>query len=235
MIQTNDGWLHREDNLLVYFGKRQTDRAKLQSLFPDLKWASLEQVHSPTVLLADPEIERRGDAHFTATQNLALLIKTADCVPLMLSSERGLVAAVHAGWRGVATDIVTNTIRQMLRLTDKAQLRAWIGPHIQWTSFEVGDDVAELLKQAYQRANSTARFEALCTDHLQDPHLQDPHLQDPKKVHVNLTEIVRAQLASHGVQIVDEVMDDTKTTASLASYRRDGATAGRNLSLIARI
>jgi hypothetical protein len=226
MIQTSECWLHREENLLVYFGKRQTDRAQLQSLFSDLKYASLEQIHSPTVLLADPKIERRGDAHFTATQNLALLIKTADCVPLMLSSERGLIAAVHAGWRGVATDIVANTIRQMLRLTDKAQLHAWIGPHIQWSSFEVGDEVAELLRQAYLRADpSTAPFESLCT----------PHSQDPKKVHLNLTAIVRAQLANHGVKIIDEVADDTKTTASLASYRRDGASAGRNLSFIARI
>lgn len=225
MIQTNEGWLHREESLLVYFGKRQIDRAQLQSLFPDLKWASLEQVHSPTVLLADPVIERRGDAHFTASQKLALLIKTADCVPLMLSSERGLIAAVHAGWRGVATDIVTNSVRQVLRLTEKAPLRAWIGPHIQWSSFEVGDDVANLLRQAYQRADSTAHFEALCR----------PHPVEPKKVYVNLTEIVRAQLASLSVKIVDEVLDDTKTTTSLASYRRDGASAGRNLSFISRL
>ncbi len=225
MKLTNDGWLHRDEQLVVFFGHRQIDRAQLQELFPELQWATLEQVHSPTVIVADPTQERRGDAHFTNSSRLGLIIKTADCLPVMLASDRGQVAAIHAGWRGVTTDIVTNAVRHLLRLTEKAPLRAWIGPHIQWESFEVGEDVLDLLRHAFLRASPQGQFETICK----------LHPRDPKKRFVNLTAIVRAQLQAHDVMIVDEVTADTKTTPTLASYRRDGQSAGRNLSFIARL
>ena len=225
MTLTNEGWLHRENHLVVFFGLRHIDRSQLKERFPELNWATLEQIHSPSVVLANSLLERRGDAHFTDDPRLGLIVKTADCVPVLLASDRGHVAAVHAGWRGVVTDIVPNTIRQLNRVTEKSPLRAWIGPHIQWQSFEVRDDVGTNLRLAYHRALPQGNFSELCRK----------HPEDPNKIFVSLTEVVRTQLRAQNVKIVDEIIDDTKTSPGLASYRRDGQNAGRNLSFIARL
>jgi hypothetical protein len=108
--------------------------------------ASLRQIHSAVVLAAEHAgVAGEGDALVTVRAGLPVSIRTADCYPILLADERKrAVAAVHAGWRGTAAQIVVKTIEQMRARfgTDAADLRVVIGPGIGGCCYEVGNDVA---------------------------------------------------------------------------------------------
>jgi YfiH family protein len=108
--------------------------------------SNLKQIHSNVVLLADqPGLIGEGDALVTNRPGLAVSIRTADCYPILLADARNrAVAAVHAGWRGTAAQIVIRTLEKMrfefgTRPTD---VFAAIGPGIGGCCYEVGEDVS---------------------------------------------------------------------------------------------
>lgn len=86
------------------------------------------------------------DAVITALPRTCIGVSTADCVPILLcDSEKGVVAAVHAGWRGTVARIVKGCIDEMQRTygCNAQEIRAVIGPSISCKAFEVGDEVYE--------------------------------------------------------------------------------------------
>lgn len=92
-----------------------------------------------------------ADALVTNLPGYCLCIATADCIPILLYDQRHRsVAAVHAGWRGTAGKIVTETLRTMHCTfgTEGKDLIACIGPGISPESFEVGEEVYESFRQA---------------------------------------------------------------------------------------
>ena len=106
--------------------------------------------------LAKPEAERRQllegvDGLVTAEPRLCVAVSTADCVPLLLyAPDRGVVAAVHAGWRGTVRGIAQKAVHylQTHYECDPAQLYAGIGPSISQAAFEVGEEVVEAFAAA---------------------------------------------------------------------------------------
>lgn len=99
-----------------------------------------------------PQIERPSDGVW-AGQVASCAILTADCLPLLLCSNDGQqIAAVHAGWRGLASGILLNAIKQFDAPAD--QLRLYIGPAICPKCFEVGADVVRAFTSAIPRAGS---------------------------------------------------------------------------------
>lgn len=84
-----------------------------------------------------------ADAAVTIDRGRPLAIMTADCLPVVLADDDGTVLGVaHAGWRGLAAGVLENTLASMQRRAPQARgWRAWIGPGIGATAFEVGDDV----------------------------------------------------------------------------------------------
>ena len=97
-----------------------------------------------------------ADAAFTRRRGRVCAILTADCLPLLLAAESGdLVAAVHAGWRGLAGGVIEATVRALqtapaLRIAPALRvapegLMAWLGPAIGPKHFEVGAEVREAL------------------------------------------------------------------------------------------
>jgi polyphenol oxidase len=92
------------------------------------------------------------DALITNQAEICLFIMTADCTPVLLFDPvNKAIAAIHAGWRGTVDAIVVNTIQQM-RLnfnTQASDLTAAIGPCIGPCCYEVGEDVVEKVKQAF--------------------------------------------------------------------------------------
>ena len=86
-------------------GPRAERGATLDALGESLPVAWAKQVHGANLLLARPGECGEGDALFTAEPGLALSIAIADCVPVLLASPQG-VAAVHAGWRGLAQGVL---------------------------------------------------------------------------------------------------------------------------------
>jgi hypothetical protein len=85
-----------------------------------------------------------ADALFTTRPGLALAVRVADCVPVLVASPKG-IAAIHAGWRGVASKVVAAAIGALLDETGERpdQLVAAIGPHISQDRFEVGREVVD--------------------------------------------------------------------------------------------
>jgi YfiH family protein len=100
----------------------------------------LNQIHGTLTLQADAPAERMADAAFTRTTGVACAVMTADCLPILLCSRDGkAVAAVHAGWKGLAGGVVESALTAM----ENGDLLAWLGPAIGPDAFEVGGEVRE--------------------------------------------------------------------------------------------
>jgi len=108
---------------------------------------SLKQIHSNLPLIADRVSGSigEGDALLTNLPNVSVSVRTADCFPILLADPRTrAVAAVHAGWRGTADEVVVETLSRMRAEygTNPAELFAAIGPGIGKCCYEVGIEVA---------------------------------------------------------------------------------------------
>jgi YfiH family protein len=108
---------------------------------------TLKQVHSCDIVVIKnlqdsvDSIENEGDAIITDLNSVAIAVKTADCVPLLLSSSCGsLIAAIHCSSKSTRADIISKTIEEMYRIKDIKSLKAVIGPSIKKDSYEVGED-----------------------------------------------------------------------------------------------
>ena len=107
------------------------------------------QVHGRGVWTVEGPPTRPGDAPeadaaVTAEPGRLLVIRTADCVPILLASADGrVVAAVHAGWRGVIAGVVPAAVSRLREVAGGDAVVAAIGPCISAAHFEVGPEVAE--------------------------------------------------------------------------------------------
>ena len=132
--------LSRYDWLTHGFGLRD-------SVYPE-PVTTLKQIHSGLVLEAVPPGGDRfseGDALVTKAPGMLVGVRTADCVPILIADERTrAVAAVHAGWRGTAQNIVAAAVHALVtRFGSRAEdLHAAVGPSIGPCCYEVGVDVA---------------------------------------------------------------------------------------------
>jgi YfiH family protein len=107
--------------------------------------AHLRQVHGRRVVYARASgLYEEADAVYTDRPNLWLAIKTADCVPVLLSAP-GLVAAVHAGWRGLKEGILAQTVTTLCKTANLLpdELHAAIGPCISAPHYEVEAEIAD--------------------------------------------------------------------------------------------
>jgi YfiH family protein len=107
---------------------------------------SAHQVHGTTALVADRPWPAGGrpqaDALVTATRGLALGVLTADCAPILLAEpQAGVVAAVHAGWRGALAGVIEACLDAMGRLgAERRRICAAVGPCIGRAAYEVGPE-----------------------------------------------------------------------------------------------
>jgi YfiH family protein len=127
------------------------DVAERRRAVLDRPWSWLRQVHGNEVVVVDEPGARageRGDALVTARPDAALAVLTADCAPLALVSTEGVVAAVHAGWRGLEAGVVEHAVAHMRDL-GATDVDAALGPCIHSECYEFGE--AELERM-------TARF-----------------------------------------------------------------------------
>lgn len=103
----------------------------------------LHQIHGPHVIDADHyENNCKADGSYTATTNRICIIGTADCMPILLCDKNGQeIAAVHAGWRGLAGGVIETALAKFA--SPKSEILAWLGPAIGPTVYEVGDEVRQ--------------------------------------------------------------------------------------------
>ena len=174
----------------------------------------LQQVHGCDVLeCAFPQQFPRADAATAAQPGQVCAVLTADCLPLLLCNSSGSrVAAVHAGWRGLAAGVIEAALD---RFQDSgSEILAWMGPAIGAAAFEVGDEVREHFLTA--DAENKAAFVAG---------------RDGRWL-ADIYRLARIRLAARGVGFVGG--GDCCTVSDpdrFFSYRRDGVT-GRMASLI---
>jgi len=129
-------------NVRALMTTRNTDVAGLDLPAPP-HW--LRQVHGTTVARLGPvasEPEPEADASFTTAAGVVCVVKSADCLPVLLCDEAGsVVGAAHAGWRGLSAGVLEATVAAMG--AKPATLMAWLGAAIGPQSFEVGPEVRE--------------------------------------------------------------------------------------------
>jgi polyphenol oxidase len=182
--------------------------------------AWLAQVHGVEVVDLDAErhqgiqgLPPSADAVFTRRTGRVCAILTADCLPLLLASDSGdLVAAAHAGWRGLAGGVIEATVRALG--VAPTRLMAWLGPAIGPQHFEVGPEVREALLQG-------------------DLGGEDAFVPNARgRFMADLAALARRRLVSLGV---DRIYGGGHCTfadgARYFSHRRDGVT-GRQATLI---
>lgn len=180
----------------------------------------LEQTHSTSVVIAGDTLRPRADACVSQQQGVACAVMTADCLPLLFYSQsNGMIAACHAGWRGLAAGIINNTVAQMNSPAD--DVLVWMGPAISQTNFEVGSEVRQAFMNAVSFNNSPTVVSAFVENSLR----ADYYFAD-------LYQLARICLLALGI---DKVYGGDLCTYAHAdrfySYRRDGNT-GRMASLI---
>ena len=189
------------------------NRAALRQWLPaEPLW--LRQVHGTSVVEADSvEGSPEADAAIARRPRRVCAVLSADCLPLLLCDEAGsIVAAVHAGWRGLCSGVIEQTLRAMDR--PPQALLAYLGPAIGPAAYEVGAEVRE----AFLAADAQSE-EAFAPGR-------------PGKFHADLYALARRRLARSGVSRIYGGGYCTYTERErFYSYRRDGAT-GRMASLI---
>ncbi|NOH56287.1 peptidoglycan editing factor PgeF [Vibrio coralliilyticus] len=173
----------------------------------------LNQTHSTVVLEADKPTQNVLDADGLFTQQAGVVCSamTADCLPVLLTNTTGTqVAAVHAGWRGLADGIVENAVAKF-----DGQVMAWIGPAIGASAFEVGQDVLD----AFVSFDSEAK-KAFVPREKPGKWLADMSMLVTQRLNkVGVTDVYYSELCTY--------LDPER----FFSYRRDGAT-GRQATFI---
>lgn len=182
----------------------------------------LDQIHSNVVHFVDkvPAENLKGDGMITHLPFFFLIIKTADCLPVLIIDERRrLIAAVHCGWRGTRKKVVQRVIQSLETHYEcsPSSLLVAMGPRIGKDCYEVGEDV----RQGY-------REEGLSSDFF------FPHPHRDKKYFLDLKKSNFFQLLDSGVQEKNIYSLDicTHCDQRFPSSRRDGEKAGRMLSFI---
>ena len=183
----------------------------------------VHQVHGAAVVRArrgEPfDTARKADALVTDDRRRALSVRVADCVPVLLATGDGrVVAAVHAGWRGVVAGAVPATLEEMSR-GDPAGARdavAAVGPCIGPEAFEVGPEVLDEFRRAFGDAAPVRTLPG-------------------GKGLVDLRRAVRTQLSKAGLR-EDRVDTTDRCTVRdrevFFSHRRDNGMTGRMAAVI---
>lgn len=129
----------------------ETNRATLARILGTEQVQWLDQVHGSRCVEANISTLHdvpKADAVWTSCGDLALAVLTADCVPILVSDQAGgVIGAAHAGWRGLASEVINALITAMP--VPAAQLSAWIGPCISPSRYQVGEDVWRHFTQRY--------------------------------------------------------------------------------------
>lgn len=181
----------------------------------------VNQVHGLNVIdAATSSCLQNADASFTTQSNVVCVTMTADCLPVLLCDKSGtVVAAVHAGWRGLCDGVIEAAVKKMQLAP--SQVLVWLGPAIGPNAFEVGEDVREQFivrdvqaRHAFKSVGIHSNGKWLCNMYL---------IATQRLLALGVTQIYGASVNEHFCTYTDE--------ARFFSFRRDNIT-GRMASLI---
>ncbi|MGO4956415.1 polyphenol oxidase family protein [Luteococcus sp. Sow4_B9] len=210
---------------------RRNGRAVLDELGIETM-VTLNQVHGADVLLVDEDFltHRWGPEHWlgepagvpplpvadamvTTQAGVALAIRVADCVPVLLADRRrGVLGAAHAGRVGFDQGVLIATL-DVMRSVGASEVEAWIGPHVCGQCYEVPQDMADEVESRHPGSRARTSWGTPSLD---------------------LGEGCQRQLEQAGVS-VNRHDPCTLTSPDLHSHRRDGRGAGRQVGIIWRV
>jgi len=184
----------------------------LESNLPKIQW--INQVHGCNVIEL-PGTYMVGDSVYTSKKNVVCAVRTADCLPILLTNKKGsMVAAIHAGWRSLGLGIIEKTLTKM---NSDSDVYAWLGPSIGVERFIVGQDVYDYFA-------------------INDKNILNSFVKYHDKYKLCLPTAAKIKLKNCGVHnifgsTVDEQFCTYNDEKNFFSYRRDKIT-GRMASLI---
>jgi len=181
---------------------------------PQVFWR--KQIHGDDVLVAHGGVGASktcpdADAYITDEKNLPIAIRTADCVPVFIFDPRhDAIGLAHAGWRGTYKKIAAKTVQKMHKkfVSEPSDLRIVLGPSIRECCYQVGEEFRDYFPSY---VHDRGGF-----------------------LYVDLVGANRDQLLQAGVQ-QENILDTGECTCcnkNYFSFRRDGAKAGRMISLM---
>lgn len=202
-----------ELNLAVSGADDESAKARNHALLmadfaPQDRLADLYQVHGDLVVDAVPGRRPEADGIVTTTPGLTLMVRAADCVPVLLAGS-GVIGAAHAGRKGMAAGVVPRTVERMREL-GADDITAWIGPSICGACYEVPGQMRDEVAEVEPTSAATTRNGTPAID---------------------VAAGVRAQLERAGVTVA-YVGGCTLESSDLYSFRRDGESAGRLAGVI---
>jgi YfiH family protein len=193
-----------------------------------VRFAQLNQVHGKAIHTVVPSYfgdpRPAGDGLVTTAAGLVLCVFTADCVPVLLADDqRGVIGALHAGWRGTLAGVPAAGVRAMVRQGARpAVIRAALGPAIGPCCYEVEAALAEQFARRIPSARAHTRAGVR-----------------PDKAYLDLRGIVADQLVAAGLErgAIQSVGPCTRCTSERYFSRRaaGGSPTGLQLSFIARV
>ena len=195
-------------------GELETNLARLAEAFAGdagTPLALMSPVHGRDVAVVDaPGAPPVADGIVTGTAGLAVVVRVADCVPLLLADpDRGVVGAVHAGRPGLVAGVVPAAVDR-LRELGAERLVAWVGPHVCGGCYEVPAEMQAEVAAAVPEAEATTTWGTPALD---------------------IGAGVVAQLKAAGVEMVD-ASRCTIEDEDLFSYRRQGPESGRLAGIV---
>lgn len=174
------------------------------------KVSSASQIHSNNIAYVDQPgiIVPNVDGLYTDKKGICLLIQVADCAPILLcDNKKGIIAAVHAGWRGAASGILINMIQKMSDLGANCNdIQMAIGPCIGDSSFEIGAEVSQVFPKIYSRVQPNRKYLLDLKTFLKD-------------------QAIEKGLLANNIQVSDKC--SVKDVDNCYSHRREGSYAGR--------
>jgi YfiH family protein len=182
----------------------------------------VHQVHGAEVACVEPDMEFdtscKVDALVSQDFQRVISVRTADCVPILLSSGDGtVVSAVHAGWRGIVAGVIAAAITHMKQRCEVSAIVAAIGPSIGPDAFHVGPEVADEFVRIFGQGTVVVKSSS-------------------EKAAVDLPLAARMQLLAAGVPENNIDTTDRCTVThrdEFFSHRRDRGVTGRMAALIA--
>jgi polyphenol oxidase len=199
-----------------------------QLMPPGVRVELLAQVHGKAIRTVGQRVAGKprptGDGLVTAATGVVLCVFSADCVPVLLADvDRGVVGALHAGWRGTLAGVAAAGVRAMVRQGARtSKMRASMGPAIDGCCYEVDETLAKRFAQRIPHAS----------DHIRASDI-------PGKAYLHLRGIVAEQLSACGLarKSIQSVGPCTRCNPERYFSRRaaDGRVTGLQLSFIGRI
>ena len=227
----NLGQFFQNEKIFVFFGNKNCTKEILLQEFSDFTFVEVNQKHTDILHPTSTDLNHFSnerwftyntiaDAISTTLSKVALVIKTADCLPILVHDlDFKTIYSIHAGWRGVENQITKKSL-----INCSSNLHAFIGPHIQQDQFEVDDDVySELLNMIKNSKRHFSKSELLEIFQFKN-----------KKYHINLSKIVincSFEPFSTNIQMLISSID-TKLDLNFNSFRRDKNQSSRNYSFI---